>query len=401
VTSAGGSADIVADNASKKIDVTTGEADASNASGTQVGLTWTGNFDEVFGSDASSTGFVYNQQDGDNSASLDQTSDATTGDGVAGQVIGAVSAGDTSIDAKNRSEKVDVDTGDATADNAAATQVGLTWTGNFDEVFGTDATLGSGGYNQQDGDNEAAVSQTSDASSGDGVGGQVIGAVTSAGGSADIASDNGSKKVDVTTGDADASNAAGIQVGLTWTGNFDQVFGSDAISSSFVDNQQDGDNAAVLDQTSDATTGDGVAGQVIGTVSAGDTSIDAKNRSEKVDLQTGDATADNAAAAEVGLTKTGTSNQVSGVSDATSSGGSFNQQDGDNEADLSQTADASSGDAVAGQVAGVVTSAGGSADLVLDNGSKKVDAESGPSEFSNEQSLFVGLNFSGDELIVG
>lgn len=57
---------------------------------------------------------------------------------------------------------------------------------------------------------------------------------------------------------------------------------------------------------------------------------------------------------------------------------------------MAQDASANSGDAVAGQVAGVVTSAGGSADLVLANTSEDVDGETGDADFFNETIEFVG-----------
>ena len=47
---------------------------------------------------------------GANPLSRVQIADATSGDGVGGQVIGVVSAGDASIDARNESEDVDIDT---------------------------------------------------------------------------------------------------------------------------------------------------------------------------------------------------------------------------------------------------------------------------------------------------
>ncbi len=64
--------------------------------------------------------------------------------------------------------------------------------------------------------------------------------------------------------------------------------------------------------------------------------------------------------------------------------------DGDISSELAQDANAVSGDAVAGQVAGVVTSAGGSADLVLANTSEDVDGESGDASFDNDVEEFVG-----------
>jgi hypothetical protein len=76
-------------------------------------------------------------------------------------------------------------------------------------------------------------------------------------------------------------------------------------------------------------------------------------------------------------------------------GSAANVQEGDNSKSLSQDATATSGDAVAGQVAGVVTSAGGSADLVLANTSEDSDAESGEGNFDNNDESFTGLTASG------
>src|SRR5205807_6697386 len=66
-----------------------------------------------------------NTQTGDNRATVSQSAPATSGDGVAGQVIGAVSAGASSIDATNHSTNSSVETGDATSANTADPFVGL------------------------------------------------------------------------------------------------------------------------------------------------------------------------------------------------------------------------------------------------------------------------------------
>ena len=71
-----------------------------------------------------------------------------------------------------------------------------------------------------------------------------------------------------------------------------------------------------------------------------------------------------------------------------------NLQEGDNKRSLMQDASANSGDSVAGQVAGVVTSAGGSADLVLANTSSNSDTDSGDGRFNNTDTSFTGLNAS-------
>jgi hypothetical protein len=84
-----------------------------------------------------------------------------------------------------------------------------------------------------------------------------------------------------------------------------------------------------------------------------------------------------------------------------SSSTATNLQDGANRRTIAQNADASSGDALSGQVASVVTSAGGSARVTLANTSSGSDATSGQSNFSNDDSNFVGLNLSGGGPLVG
>jgi hypothetical protein len=131
-----------------------------------------------------------------------------------------------------------------------------------------------------------------------------------------------------------------------------------------------------------AASGDGVGGQVLGIVSAGDASVDATNESTDVDVETGLASADNFLGHTVGQ-----------VSD----GGGDNFTDGEISSEVAQDATATSGDAVAGQVAGVVTSAGGSADLVLANTSDDVDGETGDSFMFNVNEEFVGQETDEEE----
>jgi hypothetical protein len=318
-------------------------------------------------------------------------------------VLGVVSAGDASLDARNRSEKVDLETGPADASNDATGFAGLALADDNDvQIDDVTATAGADA-NAQEGDNDQSLDQAATASSGDAVGGQVAGLVTSAGGSADVVADNASKKVDVSTGAADASNDVDAFVGLAFADSDIEVgpgaVDVDATADAGL-NAQDGDNTQHISQSADASTGDGVGGQVLGVVSAGDASVDARNRSEKIDLETGDATASNEVQVFVGLANADDGNVEVGDVTATA-GEESNVQDGDNEQSLDQTAEASSGDAVGGQVAGVVTSAGGSADLVLDNASKKIDGESGDAEFANSEQIFVGLSVAFDNLTIG
>jgi len=359
-----------------------------------------------------------NVQEGDNSDDTAQSGNADSGDAVAGQVVGVVSGGDTSVDATNRSEDVDISTGDATAENEASSFVGLTADGAA--VGGELADIiNDAAVNVQEGDNDYELAQDATATTGDGVGGQVIGVVTSAGGSADVVAANTSKDVDIDTGDADVENEANAFVGLTDGDVLLDGFGLGGASPSAVaadidnltaTNVQEGDNSADAAQTATASSGDGVGGSVIGVVSAGDASVDATNRSEDVDISTGDVDAENDFSAFVGLT---TGDTVFGGEGGVVGGGAsptavasdifndnaVNVQEGDNDKSISQDASATSGDGVAGQVAGVVTSAGGSADLVLANTSLDSDVDSGEGSFDNFDDSFTGLNAFGAILL--
>ena len=165
---------------------------------------------------------------------------------------------------------------------------------------------------------------------------------------------------------------------------------------SSVDNPQncsnEGDSDAAADQSGSASSGDGVAGQVAGVVSAGDASVDATNRSDDVDVQTGDATGTNfaTARAEARTVSGGTEDACESDGNTSVGAGSTVTNDqncgnsGDADAAADQSAEAASGDGVGGQVIGVVTSAGGSADLVLDNESTDSDVDTGNGEFTND-----------------
>jgi len=327
-----------------------------------------------------------NVQEGDNDSETNQSGSAGSGDAVAGQVAGVVSSGDASVDATNRSEDVDVTTGDAEGTNSASQFVGLT--AGSDTVVAADVFNGFAD-NVQEGDNDSAITQAAEVTSGDGVAGSVIGVVTAAGGSADVVAANTSEDVDLETGDAEVENDAAAFVGLNASGT---VLAAADVFNASATNVQEGDNDFSGDQSAEASSGDAVGGQVLGVVSAGDASVDATNHSEDVDAETGDVFAANNIAAFVGLTA-GSDTAVTAADIL--SGDAANVQEGDNEAESVQAAEAASGDAVAGQVAGVVTSAGGSADLVLANTSEDSDAETGESEFENFDTTFTGLNASG------
>jgi len=329
-----------------------------------------------------------NVQEGDNKGETAQGGSSKSGDAVAGQVAGVVSGGNTSVDATNKSDNVDVSTGDATADNSASEFVGLN--ASTTTLLAADVVNAGGATNVQEGDNKADLGQTATAVTGDGVGGEVIGVVTSAGGSASIVAANTSTDVDIETGDSDAFNSASAFVGLN--ASSETLVAADVLNLSTATNVQEGDNKLDADQKATSASGDGVGGQVLGVVSAGDASIDATNKSDDVDIETGDTTATNDFSAFVGLNATTAT--VLAAADVINAGAATNVQEGDNKKDITQNADASSGDSVAGQVAGVVTSAGGSADLVLANTSTDSDSDTGDSDFDNTDSSFTGLNAS-------
>ena len=416
VTAAGGSTSVVAANRSEDVSVETGDAGGSNAFASFTGLTGSfllgvGTADLTDVDCSVSVGC--NLQDGSNRTTGRQAATATTGDGVAGQVIGAVSAGATSIDARNSSTGVDVLTGDADADNEAAAFTGLdaaaiTSVGGSSLVGLLDVTdadcTAIAGCSLQDGSNRSSLGQSARAASGDGVAGEVIGAVTSAGGSTSIVAANTSTDSDVTTGDAAAANDVsaftGVDatvitlVGGVLTTDVSDITCSDAIGC----NLQDGNNRTSSSQASAATTGDGVAGQVIGAVSAGATSIDATNRSERVSVETGNADAANDAALFTGHESTvvnlvGSELGASDVEDAScaplsSLGVGCNLQDGSNRTTSRQSASANSGDGVAGEVIGAVTSAGGSASIVAANTSTDSDVTTGNADAANDVHSF-------------
>ena len=324
-----------------------------------------------------------NVQEGDNSSETSQSGEATSGDAVAGQVVGVVSSGDTSVDATNDSDGASAESGSASGGNSSASFVGLD-AGTATTIVADIGSLAA--TNVQEGDNSLELTQVSNSVAGDAVAGQVIGVVTTGGATTDIvAADTCS--CSASSGGADSFNSAASFVGLS-TGTA-SVIGVADIASASATNVQEGDNSLEASQTATATDGDAVAGQVLGVVSSGDTSIDATNDSSG-SADSGGAEAFNSLAAFTGL-QAGTGTAI--ASDVLSVAAA-NVQEGDNSDEVDQAASAVAGDAVSGQVAGVVTSSGGSADLVLANTSSS-SAETGFASFENFDSSFTGLNASG------
>lgn len=324
-----------------------------------------------------------NVQEGDNSTSTDQDGEASSGDAVAGQVTGVVSSGDVSVDATNSSVGASASSGSAAGENDSASFTGLNVATDTDVSSISDIT-GASATNIQEGDNDTTIEQSASALGGDGVAGQVIGVVSS--GSTDIVASNISDGADGSGGGAAAFNESASFVGLNVATDTD--IDSSDVADATATNLQEGDNEFDSGQVAESVGGDGIGGQVLGVVSAGDTSIDATNDSSGAGGSGGGATADNAVSSFVGLNvSTDTDIFAADVDDATAT----NVQSGDNSHALSQVAQATGGDGVAGQVAGVVTSAGGSADLVLANTTDS-SATSGGASFFNTDESFTGLN---------
>jgi len=159
-------------------------------------------------------------------------------------------------------------------------------------------------------------------------------------------------------------------------------------------NVQEGDNEHTSDQSGQAGSGDAVVGQVAGVVSSGDASVDATNRTESSEVETGDAEGSNEVASIVGLVNADCGSAIADCPAAdVASLSATNVQEGDNAAGFAQAATVASGDGVAGQIVGLVSS--GTVDLVLANGSVDNDVETGDATFSNETASVTLLLSSG------
>jgi hypothetical protein len=352
-----------------------------------------------------------NVQEGDNEGSSDQSGEANSGDAVTGQVVGGVVSGDARVDATNRTENADAESGDAEGSNSARTFVGnnveaAPSCGPVQEVTTVDCPrssdegfIGEGADIEgdisaaiiQEGDNDGSIDQSATADSGDAASGQIIGFVGA--GITDIVASNDSVDSDAESGDAEAHNTVDdAEVGnlVTFAGcdTCPPPLQQDILGSITAAVVHEGDNDQSIDQSADATSGDALAGaQVIGAVnsSTGRTSIDATNRSRDADAKSGDSDATNS----IGLAASG--NAALGVSptccgaEADITGEDIDAviiQEGDNDQSIDQAADASSGDALAGaEVIGSVDN--GSSEIVASNDSVDANAESGDADANN------------------
>jgi hypothetical protein len=215
-------------------------------------------------------------------------------------LAGAAVRADTDITTANSSDDTETDSGDAAATNNGTAFVGHQGGDGETDIEASDID-NDNATNVQEGDNEVEANQSATSESGAAVGGQVIGGVSS--GDMTINATNSSTDVEAETGDADSSNDFAAFVGLT--AGSDTAVGAD-ITNGDATNVQEGDNDAEVNQASTAVTGDGVAGQVLGAVSAGTTSVTLANTSEDADATSGDSTQEDDAAVFTGLTATGT-----------------------------------------------------------------------------------------------
>lgn len=307
-------------------------------------------------------------QIGDNSVRVNQSSNAKSGDAVAGSQVTGVVGGNATVQNVNNSTGATATSGDAVASNTATVNAGPSAT-----------ATGTGNANaQQIGDNTVRVDQESVAESGDSVAGsQVTGIV----GDGDSVVQNTNNSTDATALSGNA--CAGISLGCTTGGN-DATVNAGPFSMATDGTAQAGqvgDNDAVLTQSSIARSGDAVAGsQVTGIVGDGDSTVQGTNTSTDPVAVSGDAIADNVAIV------------VAGPSSVALNGGlSQASQTGDNSVALDQESESSSGDAVAGsQVTGLVSEERGHLTVQNQQSSDTPTAVSGAADAVNDSVVTAG-----------
>lgn len=145
---------------------------------------------------------------------------------------------DTNVTVSNSCDDCESESGNAASQNNAAAFVGQN---------------NASGTNIQQGDNEADVEQSANASSGDAVSGQGVGVVGGGSGDTNVNASNTCDDCKSSTGNVFAQNNAIMFVGLNTASGT---------------NIQDGDNEADLEQSSYVNSGDGVSGQIVGVVTS-------------------------------------------------------------------------------------------------------------------------------------
>jgi hypothetical protein len=204
---------VTASNSSGSFDGSSGDARATNSGASEVGQN-SGHNTNVNSSDVVNKGSGDNVQEGDNTFNSNQSVTVKSGDVVGGQVIGAVSAGNLTINATNSSTNEDLSSGDARGSNDVSSFTGLLSASSTNIGSAADVLNRASATNVQEGDNRATANQSQNVASGDVVGGQVVGAVTSSGGSADVTLANTSANSDVGSGDSRGQGNSDLGVGV-------------------------------------------------------------------------------------------------------------------------------------------------------------------------------------------
>lgn len=319
-------------------------------------------------------------QTGDNTTNFDQIADAVTGDGVSGtQIYGIVGPGDAVILGTNNSD------GDVAASGDADSSI--------DVIFGAGAqanvfdTLGGAATATQNGNNYADGVQASNGATGDAVAGTQIASGVGLGNvSAQLT--QAAENIRSISGNFLQPGAAAISVqGFTGASAATDSLGTSASAS------QTGNNAAVVGQDVTFKTGDAVAaGQVGGFVDITESaSIQASNDAENVAAVSGSADFENMTTLNSG---------TAAFSPETASA----NQTGNNVADVRQSLEGSSGDAVGGgQIFGIVGDSNTNASIQAINNCEGDDdgelcsAESGSSIAINDALVEAGTRAIGVE----
>src|SRR5207247_2023610 len=154
-----------------------------------------------------------------------------------------------------------------------------------------------------------------------------------------------SDNVDVQSGDASGSNSASTFTGLAapfaglaLENNSTATTGD--LNNIVAKNIQEGDNRTTVRQTVNSSSGDGIAGQVLGVTGGGKSVVNASNKTTNSDVTSGSADSDNSGSGITGLVSATAVD--AGLSDITNASGS-NLQEGDNTSRLNQTSDAVTG----------------------------------------------------------
>jgi len=323
-------------------DITVSETNSSFATIAKSGRVVAANASVAFGGTSAFalvTGSA--SQLGDNSTSLDQSVKTESGDAVSGgQVVGAVGEGDATIMVSNSGIRALSLTGSVVGFNTGAALGGPVSTGLLNA------------QSQQTGDNSTAASQDVSVASGDAVaGGQTIGAVMD--GDATISAQNSGIRTAAISGLTFGFNAPVVTAAPATLG----ILNANA--------SQIGDNDLSVDTALSTESGDAVSGgQVIGSVTGGDTTVQNTN----------------SAILAFSLSGPTAAAQVYGISDgptALSLVSGSASQNGDTDLAVNQDVSISSGDAVSG---GAVVGAVAQGDVVVSGSNSAIGvlALSGP-----------------------